>query len=545
MSGQKLSSKLQTQVLKRLSSGSQASLASVDALIRRHRVPKNLGWQPSLCVTRGDETILVHTLVSPDFPAYLKRVIEKLRSGGFKKVHILILARDLMLEATEDSPPTPLPAPYAAAGVAEQALSLGCALAFEVERSVYLVFDKSYTMPRRCRLPEQETGHIPRWLYEELAAGTTFSPGLQKLLKQFAKNYGRATQKDSIANDREAQLVLRFARRFAGLDARFFLPVEWLETLRQFEMSGATRARDHFFHTFNNLFLGFHILGKLFSGRKIISEVDRFIHNGSAAPKLNPWEILWFLTCLFHDPGYTAEKVWANFRFAFGVKPDAGADDEIPEQMKQQIRNQWDSQYAKPRQDLHNLYNRAVRKWSPPTLPQKSADVFDEAIQKAYFDGRQASHSLISGLKLINGCRTQDVPRPKGFSSATALTACVIAALSMMFHDPKCRSALQAAGIPPIAFESLPYASVLMYVDSLQDDRRDISISRFNKHGVLASTDVSPQHRTVRAEVCLREVSVNGWPGRIAEYESVMAWINKNSETRFTIDYRSRAKLPN
>lgn len=204
MSGQKLSSKLQTQVLRKLSSGIQASQSTVDALVRRHRVPKDLGWQPSLCITRGDETILVHTLVSPDFPAYLERVIEKLRGRGFTKVHILILARDLILEATEDLPPSPLPAPYAAAGVAEQALSLGCALAFEADRSVHMVFDKSYSVPRRCRRSGHETGHVPKWLYEELATGTGFSSGLQKLLKQFAKNYAHATQKNSIANDRES-----------------------------------------------------------------------------------------------------------------------------------------------------------------------------------------------------------------------------------------------------------------------------------------------------------------------------------------------------
>ena len=125
-----------------------------------------------------------------------------------------------------------------------------------------------------------------------------------------------------------------------------------------------------------------------------------------------------------------------------------------------------------------------------------------------------------------------------------ALTACVIAALCMMFHDPRCRAALQSSGIPPIAYESLPYACVLMYVDSLQDDRRDISVSRFNKHGVLASVTISPTLRKVNAQVCLPEVPVKGWPGRIAEYESVMGWINAKSDTRFTIDYRSRAKLP-
>ena len=249
---------------------------------------------------------------------------------------------------------------------------------------------------------------------------------------------------------------------------------------------------------------------------------------------------------MFHDPGYTAEKFWANFRFTFGIEADASSDAEIPDQVKEEIRDLWDSKFAAPRQDLHDLYNRTVRKWIPPTIARKGADPFDEAVQKAYFDGRVASHSLISGLRLVNSCRTQNVPRAKKFHSETALAACVIAALCMMFHDPKCRGQLQRSGIPPIAFESLPYACVLMYVDCLQDDRRDISISKFNEHGILASIDISPEHRTVKAQVCLPEVptSVKGWPGRIAEYESVMKWINAESETKFTIDYRSKAKLP-
>jgi hypothetical protein len=83
-----------------------------------------------------------------------------------------------------------------------------------------------------------------------------------------------------------------------------------------------------------------------------------------------------------------------------------------------------------------------------------------------------------------------------------------------------------------------------MYVDCLQDDRRDITVSRFNVHGVLASISVSPQHRTVKAQVCLPEIPIKGWPGRIAEYESVMKWINAKSGVTFTIDYRSKAKLP-
>lgn len=543
MSMRQLSSKSKSQVLRRLSHSGPTSPTSLDLLISGGRLPRDLKWQPSLCIMRGEETILVHILASPDFPPYLERVIENLRAGGFLRVSVLILARDLILEATEESPPAHLPAPYAASAVAEKALSLGCALAFEAERSVHLVFDNSYVVPQPCAETIEETGHVPKWLYQELATSQDFSPGLRTLLRRFAARYERATRKDSIANDREAQLLLDLARGFAKLDKRFFLPIEQIETLRHFEASRASRARDHFFHTFNNLLLGFHILGRLANGRRVIAEVDRSIEKPAKA-KVNPWEVLWFLTCMFHDPGYIAENFWANVRFAFGVVDDAGEEQEIPNQVKEQIRDLWDSQYAAPRQALHDLYNRKVRKWIPPTIDKKSADLFDSAVRQAYFDGRKTSHSLISGLRLINSCRSQNVPRVRTFNPDTALTACVIAALCMMFHDPRCRRALQRAGIPPIAFESLPYACVLMYVDSLQDDRRDISVSRFSQHGVLACVTVSAPDRKVCAQVCLPEVPVKGWPGRIAEYESVMRWINAYSDTRFTIDYRSRANLP-
>lgn len=533
-----LTAKLTDQILARLSHRGSTVLASFDTLISAGKVPTDLRWQPSLCLSRGEETILVHILAAPDLPAYLERAVHELSS--YPNISVLILARDLILEASGDSPPSRLQAAYAAAAVAERALALGCGLAFEAKRAVHLVFDSRYTVPLPCR-SKKETGHIPKWLYKTLSESEKFSPRLQRLFKRFAANYKQATRHNSIPNEREAQLLLNFARSFAKLDERFFLPIEGLETLRNFEMSRATRARDHFFHTFNNLFLGFHILGQLSGGRKIMAEVDKFIEEKAT---LNPWEVLWFLTCLSHDPGYTAEKFWANFRFTFGIVDDATYEPDMPDQVKEQITDVWDSKFAAPRQDLGDLYNRTVRKWIPPSIAKKGADHFDAALRKAYFDGKVASHSLISGLRLINSCHSQNVPRSRKFNAEAALTACVVAALCMIFHDPRCRATLLASGIPPIAFESLPYACTLMYVDCLQDDRRDISKSRFPAHGVLASVTVRPQIPRVDAEVCLREVPVKGWPGRIAEYESVVRWINTKSNTRFVIDYRSRAELP-
>ena len=86
MSLPELSRKSETLVLRKLSHSFPATSTNLDRLIRQGKVPKNLKWQPSLCIERGKETILVHILVSQDFPAYLESAIEGLRKGGFERL---------------------------------------------------------------------------------------------------------------------------------------------------------------------------------------------------------------------------------------------------------------------------------------------------------------------------------------------------------------------------------------------------------------------------------------------------------------------------
>ena len=247
---------------------------------------------------------------------------------------------------------------------------------------------------------------------------------------------------------------------------------------------------------------------------------------------------------MFHDPAYIAEKFWGTFRFSYGVQQDELSEDEdVPDTVKQKIRDMWDTKFAGARQDLSSLYRTAAKKWTPPSQQRSQPDAFDNALQRAYFDGRNTSHSLVSGLRLISLCQSQNVPRAKEYDPKVALIACEIAALGMMFHDQRCRAVLTAGGIAPIAFEHLPFASLLMFVDSLQDDRRDISKSRFRERGVLRSVKVAAEGGVVEAVVCLREVAVKGWAPRIAEYESVVSWINAHSQIKFRIDYKSEAGL--
>jgi hypothetical protein len=308
-------------LLAALSSSEKASIVPLETLIAERRVPSRLRWAPAICIRRGKDTLLVHLLVSDEFPAYLGDAIAQLRQPRFKKTHVLLLARDVVAEGSDSNYHARIPAPIVALKAADRALALGCALAVESDEKVYLVFPESYqpSPPDAC---QEETGHIPRWLYDALAKASAFSPYLNRTLKAFAKRYSHATRGIAITNDKEVQLVTDFAYRFARGDKRLYFPVRQLLVLLEFEAAKANRGtRDHFFHTFNNLFLGFHILGALFGDRRSIADVDGFIADGHA-PKLHPWESLWFITCMFHDPAYIAEKFWSTFRFSYGVPQD-------------------------------------------------------------------------------------------------------------------------------------------------------------------------------------------------------------------------------
>jgi hypothetical protein len=401
-------------LLRALSRTAKASITSLQALISKRRIPARLSWRPDICIRLANTSVLVHLLVSSEFPSYLETALAQLKNSRFKNTYVLLLARDIATEGGDETPSGRIAAPLVALNVAEKAMSLGCALAFESEGRVYLVFDKGYQPPARVTC-EEETGHIPTWLYSALARAPAFSDYVSKAFKSFANKYGHATNRTSITNNREADLLLTLAKRLADGDRRLYFPIENLVLLKQYESGKSNiRTRDHFFHTFNNLLLGFYILGTLYRKQKYISEIDRYIEDSKGVAKSFPWESLWFLVCAFHDPAYIAEKFWGTFRFSYGVQQeDPSEDEELPDQVKEKIRDMWDSKFLAPRQDLHDLYHRVQRLWTPPSLRRPNTECFDKVIHKAYFDGRNTSHSLVSGFRLISLCRSNDVPMPQ------------------------------------------------------------------------------------------------------------------------------------
>jgi hypothetical protein len=365
-------------------------------------------------------------------------------------------------------------------------------------------------------------------------------------LQAFLKQYRKITSGTPPSDNKESRLLFDLADQIAQGDPRLFFPLDRLHVLKSFESSKANQpARDHFFHTFNNLLLGYILLERLFPRRRNNTTPDRFLSDPQKKAKTKFWESLWALTCLFHDPGYLAESPWNTLAFSLGVPGDGKEAPPVPDAMQDGLIGAWDTAYLEPRKDLLQLFARTCGQWAPGISGKDLTAKFDPALRKAYFDGERASHSVVSGLSLIQLCSNDATTHEPEYEKLTALTACEIAALNMLFHDKRCRDTLLAAGVPAVPFEQLPYASVLMFVDALQDDRRDIQNNVFRRHGVLNSLQVDTQKQTVTAKVCLRELPVSGWPYRIAEYRSVTQWINEASDTHFEIDHLSQIGLEN
>jgi len=494
-------------------------------------VPPSLKFIPDLCLSNGFAHFLVYSLAVARIPDWVAEAHKQLRPE--RNAFIVIFAMETAASIGA----------AVASGVAEQCLAEGYGLAVQSQDGVYWVFPPTYQKPR-CGTSGTERGHIPQWILAELLACEGFSEYLRRALRRFVDRYTRLISAAPPSHDDEADVLLSFARALAHGDRRLFFPVNLLAGFGDWEQSGANRGRrDHFFHTFNNLFFGFLILGKMLADRRRSDIPDRYIARPTGISQLNLWESLWSLTCLFHDPGYMGEDFWGTFAFSIGIEKSTEPYPDLPDSVIREINNAWDTDYLSARNDLVELFRRVSGNWEPAGFGDDTSLAFDPALRKAYFSDNKCGHSLISGLYLVRRCQNDEAAQHQHYDRPTALKACLIACLSMMFHDPHARATLTTNGIPPVPFEQLPYGAVLMFADALQDDRRDIRASEFATNGVLERVDVNAEERRITAHVCLPRLPVQAWPWRIVEYESVVAWINGASESRFEIDYRTAARL--
>jgi len=89
----------------------------------------------------------------------------------------------------------------------------------------------------------------------------------------------------------------------------FNLPLPFLKYIDDFRrkegaLQSISNYRDHFIHPFHVFILGFYILNKT---RKSNLEIFKFIKSGGNEEEINLK--VWFITAIYHDVGYPADKL--------------------------------------------------------------------------------------------------------------------------------------------------------------------------------------------------------------------------------------------
>jgi hypothetical protein len=300
---------------------------------------------------------------------------------------------------------------------------------------------------------------IPGWVIQRLKTIQHLEPRFRSVIVYFCKRYEKLVLLG--ASDEEQERLLRNTfKSLLTANEHFAAEYTPLNLLRFFEQNNPRRtARDHYFHTFNNFLLGCIILDKCHDAFEEFRQSS--LHGADCSN-----EYVWLLTVLFHDVGYPIQKRDETLEMIYGV-PGIGA-----EQANAEKKQAWESpEYRISRAQLVSLYDHL----SQPNINSGwSADVFgvqnhplDKALERSFLE---KGHGAASCMRMLAGF-FRNVPNSAG-QRQFLIRHIFLAGLSIPFHDWPVRKFLRELGILKLRTSRFPFASLLMFVDSIQEDRR-------------------------------------------------------------------------
>jgi len=329
-------------------------------------------------------------------------------------------------------------------------------VADEYEALIFPAADSVFAEPLIVRIPE--------WVVDRLFSLQRLAPAFQSALIAFARRY-RQLLKSGRANDETQERLLRNTfLSLLGADQRFAAVQTPLDLLRFFEQSDPQpTSRDHYFHTFINFLLG------------CIAIDDSYPHfltfSRTCFPGMRNWSIeyVWLLTVFFHDVGYPIQRRQQTAEIIFGVS----AINE--EQIASELKQVWESPtYLSSRAQLVSLYEHLTQPtidshWIADPFPMHKGHALDKAFELSFLNLKHG-HGVASCMRML-----ADFYRfPPGSAKQRQFLAQHIFAsgLSIPFHDWPVRKCLRSEGISEIRTSRFPFAALLMFVDSIQEDRR-------------------------------------------------------------------------
>lgn len=310
---------------------------------------------------------------------------------------------------------------------------------------------------------------VPRSLLEAAAAAENLPDHLGDATAWLIQKY--ETEVEKYANGRdgaEADALLEFAKQellALGLEPDKLAGTAFIRSL---EMSGMGPLRDHFFHSFQNYFLGVPIIAQL------RAHFDDYKDQAKLHWDVDPFEV-WFLTAMWHDVGYANQKLGDVLSATYGEQPD--------EETLALVRGKAfldDANTNDGIRILASLIGRLLSRRVPPTEwtePHEQTTLTPRAkgIRAAIFDNIAESHGAFGGVRLYRDY-VQSINSMEEDKRAIARQTVLLAGASIPFHDWYFRRSVRAhCGECVIPTTNLLLGCLLTYIDSIQDDRRDLS----------------------------------------------------------------------
>jgi hypothetical protein len=236
-----------------------------------------------------------------------------------------------------------------------------------------------------------------------------------------------------------------------------------------------------------------------------------------------PVEYVWLLTALFHDVGYAIQKAPDVDAVLFGMdkRVDLGtgkSTDVIPDYEISKRTDFWNSvDYCWHRRQLVTIFEHLTAPtitvdWAPNAflgtdVPQSA---FDAAMEESFMS--PDSHGAASALLLLRSISNKYSPHLPTHVKTLVQKSMYVAAASIPMHDWHFRDLLSKQGVISVRSRRFPLASLLAFIDSIQDSRR-----------VLEDLEVEAGG-TIVARIAVDRIP----PNKLAE---------KQAEARGVIDY--------
>ncbi len=360
---------------------------------------------------------------------------------------------------------------------------------------------------------------IPTDLLDELALLPDLPKGLSDLVCELSRQYKPLKKRAAFDDTREEKILLGFATKVLAQMGLAPEKISAAQLVRTLEGGGLGARRDHFFHSFQNFFLGLLAVAKLRSSFEVYKD-EAMVHWN-----VDPFHV-WFLTALWHDVGYSFQKFDSIIHAALGFSPNDETVNNFKEQFLRQDLTQTALAVISSLMSRLLYPSRARSEWMPPPSVNANLGAHASTVHQALSTNVRRSHGAVGALRLYcdySADLDRMEPEHRDLLRQTVLIACS----SMPFHDWSFRADVRVlCGQCRFRTHSLPFAALLAFVDSIQDDRRDLAGAR---EAVLILEELLiSQPATIEAQVNRHALNDRDLLEKIIEARDVLAALDQN-----------------